>query len=157
MAGYHTGPACYVGYLAGGRNSHLDNAGYALDQKAAKNGGLTPEKVGNELVTEERWRQVLNSLVICLFARNLYTPDLVQRALNVAGVEWSADDLARLGQETLTLKHAFKRQCGFDLEGVRIPRRILETPTPMGQVDEGFIRQALQVYREAVLPTAVPA
>ena len=67
-------------------------------------------------------------------------------------MEWSADDLARLGQETLTLKHEFKRQCGFDLEGVRIPRRILETPTPMGQVDEGFIRQALQVYREAVLP-----
>ena len=34
MAGYHTGPACYVGYLAGARHSHLDNAGYALDQKA---------------------------------------------------------------------------------------------------------------------------
>ncbi len=38
MAGYHTGPACYVGYLAGARHSHLDNAGYALDQKAASGG-----------------------------------------------------------------------------------------------------------------------
>jgi aldehyde:ferredoxin oxidoreductase len=157
MAGYHTGPACYVGYLAGARNSHLDNAGYALDQKAAKNGGLTPEKVGVDLATEEGWRQVLNSLVICLFARNLYTPDLVQRSLKVAGLEMSGDDLTRLGQETLRLKHEFKRRCGFDLEGVRIPRRILETPTPMGQLDEGFIRQALQVYREAVLPEAVAA
>jgi aldehyde:ferredoxin oxidoreductase len=108
--------------------------------------------VGQELVTEERWRQVLNSLVICLFARNLYTPDLVERALHVAGMEWSAADLARLGQETLTLKHQFKAGCGFDLAGVRIPRRILETATPMGVLDEGFLRQALQVYREAVLP-----
>ena len=157
MAGYHTGPACYVGYLAGARNSHLDNAGYALDQKSAQNGGLTPEKVGQELVAEERWRQVLNSLVICMFARNLYTPDLVQRSLKVAGIEMSLDDLARLGQETLTLKHEFKRRCGFDLEGVRIPRRILETPTPAGVLDEGFLRQALQVYRQNVLPDAVAA
>lgn len=151
MAGYHTGPACYVGYLAGARNSHLDNAGYSLDQKAASNGGaLTPEKVGNDLLKEERWRQVLNSLVICLFARNLYTPEMVQRTLQVAGHQWSTDDLNRLGQETLTLKHAFKRACGFDLEGVRIPRRILQTPTPMGQLNEGFIRETLQVYRAGV-------
>ncbi len=158
MAGYHTGPACYVGYLAGARNSHLDNAGYALDQKAAAartvgaNGALTPERVGQELVTEERWRQVLNSLVICLFARNLYTPDLVQRALHVAGMECSQEEMDRLGRETLTLKHEFKRGCGFDLESVRIPRRILETATPMGVLDEGFLRRALAVYREGVLP-----
>ena len=100
---------------------------------ADKNGGLTPEKVGQELVAEERWRQVLNSLVICMFARNLYTPDLVQRALQVAGMERSTDDLARLGQETLTLKHEFKRHCGFDLEGVRIPRRVLETADADGR------------------------
>ncbi len=91
MAGYHTGPACYVGYLAGARHSHLDNAGYALDQKAASarvagaNGSLTPDNIGRELVTEERWRQVLNSLVICLFARNLYTPELVQRRARGVG------------------------------------------------------------------------
>jgi aldehyde:ferredoxin oxidoreductase len=155
MAGYHTGPACYVGYLAGARHSHLDNAGYALDQKAAQNGGLTPEKVGQDLVTEERWRQVLNSLVICLFARNLYTPDLVQRTLQVAGMDSSAEGLAKLGAETLTLKHEFKRRCGFDLEGVRIPRRILETATPVGVLDEGFLRRALQVYRQEVLPEAM--
>ena len=77
------------------------------------------------------------------------------RCLAVSGMEWSADDLARLGQETLTLKHEFKRRCGFDLEGVRIPRRILQTPTPAGQLDEGFIREALQAYREAVLPEVV--
>jgi aldehyde:ferredoxin oxidoreductase len=160
MAGYHTGPACYVGYLAGARHSHLDNAGYALDQKAArtagKDGGLTPEKVGQELVAEERWRQVLNSLVICLFARNLYTPELVERALEVAGMTSSAEDLARLGEETLRLKHEFKRRCGFDLEGVRIPKRILETATPMGVLEEGFLRQALHVYRQGVLPETVP-
>ena len=77
MPGYHTGPGCHLGYLTGARHSHLDSAGYSLDQKAgAKGETLTPEGVAAGLLEEERWRQVLTSLVICLFARGMYTPDI---------------------------------------------------------------------------------
>ena len=86
MPGYHTGPACHLGYLTGARHSHLDSAGYSLDQKAgAKGETLTPEGVAAGLLEEERWRQVLTSLVICLFARGVYTPEIVLKALATAG------------------------------------------------------------------------
>ncbi len=144
MPGYHTGPGCHLGYLTGARHSHLDSAGYSLDQKAAAKGeALTPDGVATALLGEERWRQVLTSLVICLFARGIYTEDVVLKALAVAGFDWSADQLSQLGVETLRLKNQFKSREGFDLAQVRIPRRILETPSALGTIDEAFMRQAL--------------
>ena len=51
MPGYHTGPACHLGYLTGARHSHLDSAGYSLDQKAAAKGeALTPDGVATALL-----------------------------------------------------------------------------------------------------------
>jgi aldehyde:ferredoxin oxidoreductase len=151
MPGYHTGPAGHLGYLTGARHSHLDAAGYSIDQAAAKKGQtLTPEGVVSALVTEERWRQVLGSLVVCFFARGLYTEDTVLKALAVAGFNWSADDLKRLGQETLAGKNDFKVRQGFDLPNIPIPHRIYETLSPMGMIDEGFMRQALQKFADEV-------
>jgi hypothetical protein len=43
----------------------------------------------------------------------------------------------------LRLKNQFKAREGFDLAQVRIPRRILETPSPLGTIDETFMRQAM--------------
>lgn len=144
MPGYHTGPAGHLTYLTGARHSHLDSAGYSLDQRAAAKGEtLTPEGVAEALLEEERWRQVLASLVVCFFARGVYTPEVVQRVLAAAGTDRSADDLARLGAETLARKHAFKVREGFDPARLRIPRRILETPSPLGTLDEDFLRQAI--------------
>jgi aldehyde:ferredoxin oxidoreductase len=151
MPGYHTGPACHLGYLTGARHSHLDSAGYSLDQKAAAKGEtLTPEGVADALLKEERWRQVLTSLVICLFARGVYTEEVVLKALAVAGFNWSADELTRLGAQTLRRKNDFKAREGFDLAHVRIPRRILETPSPLGRVDETFMRQAMARFAETL-------
>jgi aldehyde:ferredoxin oxidoreductase len=151
MPGYHTGPGCHVGYLTGARHSHLDSAGYSLDQKAgAKGEALTPEAIAAGLLEEERWRQVLTSLVVCLFARGIFTPETVLRALATAGFDWSADDLTQLGAKTLRRKYAFKLREGFDPGQLRIPRRILETSTPMGTLDEEVLRKAIQVYAQRV-------
>lgn len=151
MPGYHTGPACHLGYLTGARHSHLDSAGYHLDQTTASKGEtLTPEGVAAALLKEERWRQVLTSLVICLFARGVYTAETVLQALALAGFNWTADDLARLGAEALKRKNAFKVREGFDLAQVRIPRRILETPAPLSIPDEAFLRQAMARFAEGL-------
>ncbi|NLG27034.1 MAG: aldehyde:ferredoxin oxidoreductase [Chloroflexi bacterium] len=151
MPGYHTGPGCHLGYLTGARHSHLDSAGYALDQKALAQGStLTPEGVADALLNEERWRQVLSSLVVCFFARGVYSGEVSQRALEAIGVSLGAADLQRLGAETLRLKDAFKRREGFDLTGLRIPQRILETTSPLGAVDEAFMRAALARFAQQV-------
>ena len=147
MPGYHTGPACHLGYLTGARHSHLDSAGYGLDQAAARAGEqLDPIEVVEALVKEEQWRQVLTSLVICLFARKVYDPGIVLQALGTMGREWSEEALVALGVDVLRRKVAFKRREGFDATGLRVPARITETPSPAGPFDDVFIRKALAHY-----------
>ena len=147
MPGYHTGPACHLGYLTGARHSHLDSGGYGLDQKAAKSGTtLTPTGIAESLIQEEQWRQVLTSLVICLFARGVYKAETILQALEVAGFTWELSDLDRLGSETLRNKYTFKKREGFELDGIRIPARILQTPAPYGPFDEQMMREAIAHY-----------
>jgi len=149
MPGYHTGPACHIGYLTGARHSHLDSAGYGLDQEAARTGvPLDPRQVAEQLIAEERWRQVLTSLVICLFARKVYDEAIVLETLRTIGYDWSEEDLVRIGSETLRRKYAFKQREGFSLPDLRIPKRIIETPSPAGPFDESFVRTALKHYAE---------
>ena len=93
---------------------------------------------------------MLTSLVICLFARNVYTQDVVLQALAPIGFAWSPSDLARLGEETLRLKNDFKTREGFDMATLRIPQRILETPSPLGRVDEAFIRATMRRFAESI-------
>ena len=151
MPGYHTGPGAHLGYLTGARHSHLDSAGYSLDQNAARSGeAITPQSLADSLLVEERWRQVLTSLPICLFARGVYTPEVVLKALGTLGIEWTYEDLDRLGRETLQIKYAYKQREGFTFEQLRLPQRIFETPAPTGTFDETFLRQAIEHYANSL-------
>lgn len=144
MAGYHTGLGAYANYITGARHSHLDSAGYSLDQKADPT--RTPQKLAAELLEEERWRQILSSLVVCFFARGIYKPDVVCRALAVAGVNLSEDDLTRLGREILAAKHRFKLREGFDWATYPLPRRMFETPALGHAISEAELRQAVAEF-----------
>ncbi len=147
MPGYHTGPACHLGFLTGSRHSHLDSAGYNLDQKPPADGGeRTAEETVAALIAEEQWRQVLSSLVVCFFSRGLYAPDVVARALAPLGIAVTPADLDRIGAETLQRKWAFKRREGFDAARLRIPERVCETETPLGRVDADALRRALEHF-----------
>jgi aldehyde:ferredoxin oxidoreductase len=151
MPGYHTGPAAHVGYLTGSRHSHLDSAGYSVDEKAAASKKkLNAEEVGKMLFEEERWRQILSSLVVCFFARGVYTPEVVIKALTVVGYELNVKDLERIGERILKSKYEFKVREGFDLKKLRIPKRILETPTPHGFISEEFIKEAVKAYKNRI-------
>lgn len=147
MPGYHTGPAAYVGFLTGSRHSHLDSAGYSIDQKmVATEKPAQIENIVKSLLAEEQWRQVLSSLVICFFARGNYTPELVSRALSTAGYDLDQNGLMHLGKEILRLKNEFKMREGFNPQSVQIPRRIFETMTPLGKIDEGTLRKGIDLY-----------
>jgi aldehyde:ferredoxin oxidoreductase len=149
MAGYHTGPAAYLNYAFGARHSHLDSAGYSLDQKTI---GKTPqaEELPQKLVEEESWRQVLTSLVICLFAREVYKPDIVSSALKAVGFELGPEDLVELGRRILAEKYRLKLELGFKPEEVSFPKRIFETPTPHGKLDPEYMERARKAYAELV-------
>jgi aldehyde:ferredoxin oxidoreductase len=144
MAGYHTGPGAHLGTMIGARHSHLDNAGYAADQKALSTGSIAePEALVQSLLEEEGWRQILSSLVICFFARGIYTPEMVSRALRVSGLQISQDDFIRTGKEILREKNFFKVREGFSLDNLHFPKRIFELTTPAGDIQEGYLHRAM--------------
>jgi len=153
MPGYHTGPAAYAGYLVGARHSHLDGAGYALDEAVLREGkAVDPQMVAEGLLKEEVWRQILSSLVVCFFARGIYKPELVVRALSVAGYDLTSEDLNLIGLETLKEKNRFKVREGFNPDALNLPKRIQETPTPMGAVSETDIREAQKLFFQRLAP-----
>jgi len=146
MPGYHTGPATHLGFLIGSRHSHLDNAGYSIDQKAlAKNSKLTPEEIINKLIEEEAWRQILSSLVICFFARGIYKPELISKAFKTIGKEFNEEKLKRIGLKILKEKYGFKIREGFIIKNLEIPERIFETATPSGNLSKEIFDEGLKI------------
>lgn len=149
MPGYHTGPAAHLTFLTGARHSHLDSAGYGIDEDNAKTGiRMTPRQIAEALFKEESWRQVLSSLVVCFFARGVYKPETVLECLKTVGFnpDITLEDLSRIGVEALKSKNEFKAREGFSHRDLRIPRRIFETETPLGTLEEEFIGEGVEEF-----------
>ncbi|MGC8975666.1 MAG: aldehyde ferredoxin oxidoreductase C-terminal domain-containing protein, partial [Thermoprotei archaeon] len=151
MPGYHTGPGAHIGFLIGLRHSHLDNAGYSVDQKYVGKEYPQPQTLIDELVEEEAWRQVLSSLVVCFFARGVYKPPVVSKALEPLGIKMSEEELRKLGFDIYKEKLKLKIRLGYRLEDLKPPKRIFETPSPFGNVSEDFVKKALDYYKEKIL------
>ncbi len=143
MPGYHTGYGAHIGHLIGLRHSHLDGAGYSIDQKVKD---LSPKELVDKLLKEEKWRQILSSLVVCFFARGVYTPQIVVEAFKPLGVEITEDELLKLGEKIYAEKLRLKRKMGFNIKSLRIPKRILETETLHGKLSKEYIDEALRYY-----------
>jgi aldehyde:ferredoxin oxidoreductase len=150
MPGYHTGPAAHLGVLVGARHSHLDNAGYSLDQKVLAKELISPKELAELLLAEEHWRQILSSLVVCFFAREIYKKEVVARALQLSGFSLGPDDLLPIGKAIHREKYRFKLREGFGLDQLRIPKRILETPTLVEGWDENYLIQVMDCVKEAL-------
>ena len=147
MAGYHTGPLCYVNYLTGMRHSHLDSAGYSLDQRMINKGELlNPDEAAEQLFKEESWRQILSSLVVCFFARGIYDSGTISSSLEALGVFVDEQEMLELGSRILKKKFEFKIREGFSPENLRIPNRILETESPHGKINEEYLRETIKAY-----------
>lgn len=142
MPGYHAGYATHIGYLIGLRHSHLDNAGYSLDQKIQEY--PSPEELVDKLVKEECWRQVLSSLVVCFFARGVYKPNVVSKAFRPLGYEISEEELEKYGEEIYREKLKLKVEMGF--KKPRIPERIFETECTHGKLERDYIEKALDYW-----------
>jgi len=153
MPGYHTGPSGHLGYLLGARHSHLDSAGYSIDQKAGTPDRLpSVEELVDRLHAEESWRQVLSSLVVCFFSRAIYDPATIASALKSLGIERDESALRQAGEDTLHRKRAFKQREGFDPTQLRIPDRIFQATTPLGNIDREHLIAALAEHASLLRP-----
>ena len=121
--GYMTGENTYLGFSVGVRHSHLDNAAYSLDQKLLID-DIEENKQVEKILEEERWRFVLNSLVICLFARKVYPEERVIKMLQVQGHDWNKDSLFELSKKIHMEKIKFKMKNGFKPFELKIPEKL---------------------------------
>jgi len=150
MAGYHTGPAAYLGFLIGARHSHLDNAGYSIDQTDMINNQITPQEVIDKLVVEEGLRQLLSSLTVCFFSRGIYKIDIIKETLASIGIDFTEEELNKLGTEIYYDKYRFKFREGFKFEDLHVPNRIYETSSLNGLISHEFIEKGLEYAKSKI-------
>ena len=146
MPGYHTGYGSLTGAAVGARHSHLDNGGYALDQKMEHPADV--DAIVDALLKEEIERCMLNSLVICLFARNVYSRKMILAAFHAIGEEMTDEELTAVAHRNYATKLRIKKALGFDLNDVKFPKRFFKTPSMRGRLDEATAYEILQKYRE---------
>lgn len=147
IPGYHTGLGNMLGLTVGFRHSHLDNAGYAADQ-AAFNRPLSDEKIVEYIIEEEDRRSVLNCMVACLFARNVYTYPNIIEALKSLGIEKTEEELKELGRDIFRKKYELKKKFGFKFEELTLPKRFFETTSTTGKLEEDRVKRAIELYRK---------
>lgn len=145
VAGYHTGYANLVGQLVGARHSHLDNAGYSFDQQ---NPPLDEEEMVKAMLAEEKERNVLNSLTICLFSRKAYDRNSVQECLDAVGMPSSEEYLDWLGEEIHRLKWKVKRRLGFKFDLTKVPERFFETECLRGYLDRNTFERIMSRWEK---------
>jgi aldehyde:ferredoxin oxidoreductase len=143
IAGYWTGYAHVLGHLLGARHSHLDNAGYAIDQKLEP---YADEAIIEHIIADEAERIVQTSTAICLFARGVYDLETISRALGSVGIERGADDLRAMGERVYWERIKLRERLGFQARLEDVPKRFYQTPTPRGQLDPERVRNLLSIY-----------
>ncbi len=148
--GYMTGLHSYLGYATGVRHSHLDSAGYSIDQKKI-NSKKTDSEWTKSMYDESVWRMVLNSLVICLFARNIYSPQVICEGLQLLGYE--GFDESRLNETAVTI-HAMKtrqkKKFGFKFSDLYLPKRLEKAATTCGHVTSEQFDEQVKVFEDLV-------
>jgi aldehyde:ferredoxin oxidoreductase len=148
--GYMTGLHAYLGYATGVRHSHLDSAGYSVDQKKI-NSDKTEADWTRELYRESVWRMICNSLVICLFARNIYSRDVILEGLHVLGMtHFDEELLMKTARRIHAMKIRLKMNFGFSFDDVYLPKRLEKAITTTGQVTSEAFDEQVKIYRDLV-------
>lgn len=145
MPGYHTGYGAIVGASVGARHSHLCNGGYSVDQSMKE---LDKDKLVESLFSEEKERCMLNSLTICLFARKVYDRETIIAALNSIGYNYTDEDLTEIGKRIYRTKLRIKKSLGFDQNAIKLPKRLFETPSMHGLLDEKIAYELIDMYNK---------
>jgi aldehyde:ferredoxin oxidoreductase len=147
MAGYATGEVFYAAQALGFRHSHLDTGGYAFDQKHDEQ---DVDKAVTFLVSDEQDRIVLTSMVSCLFARKVYTPESLKECLATIGYDALADNLDGIARGIQQKRWQQRLSTGFKPDHVRIPKRYLEVTTWKGQTDPQYLDALVSSYAHAI-------
>lgn len=152
MAGYATGETFFVSQALGLRHSHLDTTGYAYDQNPSMQKDV--DAVLRFFLDDERYRVCLTSMVACLFARSVYTKDLVCQCLGAVGYDVLADTIDEVSGSIQKLRWQNRIATGFDPRRISIPKRFADVVTWKGPLDGAFLEHLRRAYAEKILELA---
>ena len=147
MAGYATGEVFFTSQSLGLRHSHLDSAGYTYDQKRKDKDA---EDAIRFLVRDEQERVLLTSMVSCLFARSVYTEELVAQCLRSVGYRELAGRVGSISQHIQKLRWKTRFATGYDPSRIGIPKRFYEISSWRGPTDGAFLETLMQKYIKAI-------
>ena len=153
MAGYATGETYFASQTVSFRHSHLDTGAYSYDQKHKEK---DVDAVVKFLVDDERERVLLTCLVACLFAREVYKPEVVAAALSCLGHGELAAGIDTAAENARRARWKLKIATGYDPLATRIPKRFAEIETWKGPVDAAYMEALRAGYAAAVLSLGVP-
>jgi aldehyde:ferredoxin oxidoreductase len=147
MAGYATGEVFFTAQALGFRHSHLDSGGYSYDQK---HNSRDPAHAVDFLVADERARGFLTAMVACLFARKVYTPELLAEALDSVGYGDLAAGMEPIAGNIQRLRWRTRTTTGYDPAAVKIPKRFTQITTWKGGLDINYLEQLQKAYATAI-------
>ncbi|MFZ5450908.1 MAG: hypothetical protein ACOZF2_03385 [Thermodesulfobacteriota bacterium] len=103
---------------------------------------------------DEASRVFLTSMVACLFARGVYTEELLAECLQVVGYGVLADTIDAVSHNIQKLRWQARIKTGFNPAGVSIPKRFTEVITRKGKVDGEFLTGLKDAYARRILELA---
>jgi aldehyde:ferredoxin oxidoreductase len=89
-------------------------------------------------------------MVACLFARGVYTDELLARCLRSVGYNSLAESLGPVSRSIQQLRWKIRLASGFRPEGVVVPERFYEVETVKGPMDRAFLASLVQEYAKAI-------
>lgn len=148
MAGYATGEVFFAAEGLGFRHSHLDTGGYSYDQKHEEQ---DVDHAVDFLVEDEKSRVLLCAMVSCLFARGVYSEELLGRALESVGYDKLAGAMPSMAENIQRIRWQTRVQTGYDAAAVRIPKRFREVVTWKGPVDPDYMEALRTEYARRIM------
>jgi aldehyde:ferredoxin oxidoreductase len=143
MAGYATGEVFFAAQSLSFRHSHLDCGGYAYDQQHEEQ---NVEDAVDFLMEDEASRLALNCMVACLFARGIYTSELLAGCLEAVGYTGLAANLDAAARHVQRRRWQTRFATGYDMAAVSIPKRFFKVKTWKGAIDPQYLHNLRQSY-----------
>lgn len=147
--GYMTGINAFVGYSVGVRHSHLDCAGYSIDQKFLGRQN-EPSKETKLMYEESLIRNLTNCLVTCLFARGTYNMPVIEKGLKILGYDVDANKLIKISKIVHGMKYLLKEKMGFRFSDLKIPTKLTSVYTSRGLINEKDFLERVKFYAEFI-------
>jgi aldehyde:ferredoxin oxidoreductase len=96
-------------------------------------------------------------MVACLFARGVYTEELLAECLKAVGYGVLADSIGPVSRHIQKLRWQTRLATGFNPAAVSIPKRFTEVTTWKGRVDGKFLAALKNEYAKRILRLAPKA